>query len=309
MPLAWRAYRTWKLVIGRQRSINHNVVTATDTSVFLTACAAIAREHDRERYLACLYAPDSRRDALFALLAANHEIAKTAEVVSEPAIGQIRLQWWREALEGVEAGRPRAHEVAIPLAEAVERGGLRPQRLYAIIEVREADLDEDPPADLDALDRYAAGTAGELHAAMAEILSADPVAASLTGTAWGLLGLMRAAPALIAIGRRPLPDTLLQECGLSHQNIRDFGGSIRLGDAVRPVVERARLHLVQAHDSVNFHAPAFRPLRLLADRASDHASLLERADFEPFDLPPAARPTGGLIWRHAVRMMRYRLGF
>ena len=51
--------------------------------------------------------------------AANHEIAKTAEVVSEPAIGQIRLQWWREALEGVEAGRPRAHEVAIPLAEAV----------------------------------------------------------------------------------------------------------------------------------------------------------------------------------------------
>jgi phytoene synthase len=284
-------------------------MTATDRTMFHAACAAIAREHDRERYLACLYAPVDRRDALFALLAANHEIAKTAEVVSEPAIGQIRLQWWRETVEGIETGQPRTHEVAIPLAEAVERGGLRPQRLYAIIEAREADLDEVPPADLDDLERYAGATAGGLHAAMAEILSADPATALLTGTAWGLIGLMRATPALIAIGRRPLPDALLQACGQSHQKIRDLGRSSRLADAVRPVVERARLHLVAARDSAGFRAPAFRPLRLLADRALDHANELERTRFEPFDLPQPPQPSGGLVWRHGARMLRYRLGF
>ena len=151
------------------------------------ACAAIARRHDHERYLACLYAPPSRRAALLALLAANHEVAKTAEVVSEPGIGQIRLQWWRETLEGVAAGRPRAHEVAVPLAEAVAGHGLKLDRLHAIIDAREADLEGEPPATLDDLEAYAAATAGELHAAMAEILDADPAVARDGGTAWGLL--------------------------------------------------------------------------------------------------------------------------
>ncbi|MEQ9332760.1 squalene/phytoene synthase family protein [Thalassobaculum sp.] len=270
------------------------------------ACAAIARRHDHERYLACLYAPPSRRAALLALLAANHEVAKTAEVVSEPGIGQIRLQWWRETLEGIATGRPRAHEVAVPLAEAVSGHGLRLDRLHAIVDAREADLDGEPPATLDDLEAYAAATAGELHAAVAEILDADPALARDGGTAWGLLGLMRALPALTAAGRTPLPEALLQENDISHQKIRDMGGSVRLCQVVRPVVHRARRRLAAMRDSAGFRAPAFRPLRLLADRAGDHAQALERAGFEPFALPPA--PPAGLVWRYGLRVLGYRLG-
>lgn len=274
---------------------------------FENACAAIARRHDPERYLACLYAPPPRRDALLALLAANHEIAKTAEVVSEPAIGQIRLQWWRETLDGIEAGTPRVHEVAVPLAAATADHGLRLDRLRAIIDAREADLEGEPPASLDELDRYAAATAGELHAAMAEVLGADPVPAGEAGAAWGLIGLMRAAPILVAAGRAPLPEELLQESRLSHQKIKDMGGSVRLADAVRPVIERARQRLAAARESPAFRAPAFRPLRLLADRAGDHAERLERVGCEPFALPQ--EPAAGLVWRYAARTLRYRLGF
>lgn len=270
------------------------------------ACAEIVRRHDRERYLACLYAPAPRRAALLALLAANHEIAKTAEVVSEPGIGQIRLQWWRETLEGVAAGTPRAHEVAVPLAAAHQRDGLRLERLQAIIDAREADLAGEPPATLDALDRYAAATAGELHAAMAEMLAADPEAATAAGTGWGLLGLMRALPVLVAAGRAPLPKALLQTEGISHQKIRDMGGSVRLASCVRPVVERARLYLESVRDSAGFRAPAFRPLRLLTDRAGDHAEQLAGVGYEPFALPPG--PTPGLVWHYAARSLRYRLG-
>lgn len=270
------------------------------------ACAEIARRHDRERYLACLYAAPARRDALLAVLAANHEIARTAESVSEPGIGRIRLQWWRETLDGVGAGRPRLHEVAVPLATAVTAHGLRLARLRAVIDAREADLDGQPPATLDDLDRYAAATAGELHAAIAEMLGADPAAAIEAGAAWGLLGLMRALPALIGANRAPLPNALLQEIQLSHQKISDMGGSLRLAGAVRPVVERARRRLAAARDSAGFRAPPFRPLRLLADRAGDHAARLERAGFEPFALLPA--PAAGLVWRYAARMLRYRLG-
>ncbi len=273
---------------------------------FREACAAIARRHDRERYLACLYAPAERHDALFAVLAANHEIAKTAEVVSEPGIGAIRLQWWRETFDGIEAATPRAHEVVLPLAEAASGHGLRLDRLRAIVDAREADLDDEPPAGLDDLESYAAATAGELHAALAEMLGGDPATGRETGTAWGLLGLMRAVPALVVAGRAPLPKALLEDAGITHQKIRDMGGSERLSAAVRPVVERARDRLRSARDSAGFRDPSFRPLRLLADRAADHAARLERAGCEPFTLPP--EPAAGLVWRYAARNLRYRLG-
>ena len=62
---------------------------------------------DYDRYLSALFAPACRREALFALIAFNHEIARIPEAVSEPMLGRIRLQWWREVLEAVYAGRAR----------------------------------------------------------------------------------------------------------------------------------------------------------------------------------------------------------
>lgn len=268
------------------------------------ACAAIARRHDPERYLACLFAPAGSRDALLAVLAANHEIAKTAEVVSEPDLGRIRLQWWREALDGIEAGRPRAHEVAEPLAAAVSQG-LRLERLRAVIDAREADLDGEPPADLAELEAYARASAGELHAALAGILGADPGAAVDGGTAWGLLGLMRAAPGLIRRGRSPIPAALLQDLDLTPKNSREEFAIDQLKSVVRPVVQVASRRLAVLRDSPGFRAPQFRPLRLLADRAGDHARLLAAAGYEPASL---AAPPPGLAWRYARRALGYRLG-
>lgn len=273
---------------------------------FQDACAAIARRHDRERYLACLFAPPGRRDALLAVLAANHEIAKTAEVVSDPTIGRIRLQWWHETFDGIEAGQPRVHEVAMPLAQAVFRHGLRLDCLRTVVDAREADLDSEPPATLEALEAYARATAGELHAALAGILRTDPAAAAAAGTAWGLLGLMRAAPALIAAGRAPFPAALLQQAGLTTEYIRDSISSVSLNSLVSPVMQVANRCLRSARESAAFREPRFRPLRLLADRAADHAAALGGVGNEPIALQPTV--PAWLVWRYAGRMLRYRLG-
>lgn len=273
---------------------------------FREACAAIVRRHDRERYLACLFAPPNRRDALLAVLAANHEIAKTAEVVSDPTIGRIRLQWWHETFDGIEAGLPRMHEVAVPLAQAVSAHGLQLDRLRAVVDARVADLDAEPPTTLDDLEAYARATAGELHAALAGILGADTTAAAEAGTAWGLIGLMRAAPALIAAGRMPIPAALLREAGLTHEKIRDSLTTTMLASVVSPVMQAANRNLLAARESRAFREPRFRPLRLLADRAADHAAALSAAGYEPMALPAAV--PAGLVWRYAGRMLRYRLG-
>ena len=79
-------------------------------------CRDLVRRADPDRFAAVMLAPAGRRDALFTLLAFNQEIAKTREVVSEPTIGLIRLQWWRDAVAEAYEGQPRRHQVVTPLA-------------------------------------------------------------------------------------------------------------------------------------------------------------------------------------------------
>jgi len=71
----------------------------------LEACAALVRRADPDRYFASLFAPAEIRPYLFALYAFNHELARIGETVHEPMMGQIRLQWWREAIDGARRGQ------------------------------------------------------------------------------------------------------------------------------------------------------------------------------------------------------------
>ena len=79
--------------------------------------------HDRDRYLTTLFAPAERRAMLLALYAFNFEVAKLREVTREPLIGQIRLQWWRDAIDKIYGGAPpRRHEIVEPLAVVIREG-------------------------------------------------------------------------------------------------------------------------------------------------------------------------------------------
>src|SRR5204862_131662 len=117
-----------------------------------SSLAALVRRHDRNRYQTALFAPAGRREALFALYAFNHEIARVRESVTQPMLGQIRLQWWREVIDGAYAGAaPRRHEVAEPLTAAIRDFRLSRGHFDRIIDAREADLADEPRAALPAL--------------------------------------------------------------------------------------------------------------------------------------------------------------
>ena len=68
-------------------------------------CEALTREADHDRWLAGLYAPEGARKHLYALAAFHIEVSRLRAIVRQPLAGEIRLQWWREALEGARAGR------------------------------------------------------------------------------------------------------------------------------------------------------------------------------------------------------------
>src|SRR5258706_5215376 len=154
----------------------------------LSYCAAELQRHDRPRFLTALFAPRCRREDLFALYAFNLEIAKILETVSETMLGRIRLQWWRETIAGLYEGNVRNHAVVQALAAAIEAHGLPREKFEALIDARESDLEEEPPADLAALLRYAEASAGHLVALAARILSAGgaDAPAHAVGTPHGL---------------------------------------------------------------------------------------------------------------------------
>jgi phytoene/squalene synthetase len=100
------------------------------------------RETDRDRFLGAVFAPEPARRDLLALLAFDHELARTPAVTSEPMLARIRLQWWREAVrEAAGESRPRAQPVVESLGEMMGRRGIDSEALVAAIDARETAVD------------------------------------------------------------------------------------------------------------------------------------------------------------------------
>jgi phytoene synthase len=102
----------------------------------------LVRDADRERFLGALFAPEPQRSGLLALLALDHELARTRSVTKEPMLARIRLEWWREAMaEAAGSGKPRAQPIVEALAETVRRHGLALESVVDLIDAREEEIE------------------------------------------------------------------------------------------------------------------------------------------------------------------------
>jgi phytoene/squalene synthetase len=102
----------------------------------------LVRAADRERFLGALFAPEPQRTGLLAVLAFDHELARTRTVTREPMLARIRLEWWREAVaEAAGTGKPRAQPIVESLSEIVRRHRLPVEDLVALIDAREEEID------------------------------------------------------------------------------------------------------------------------------------------------------------------------
>ena len=254
----------------------------------LSPVGALARAADYDRYLSAVFAPVAHRETLFALIAFNHEIARIPEAVSEPMLGRIRLQWWREVFDAVYAGEPaRRHEVAVPLAEAIRSCALDRAPFDALLDAREVDLEGEGPADLAALERYAAATGGSLTALMVRACGADSgpalEAGRQVGTAWALIGTLRAAPHAATQGRVTLPADLLAKAGLGVDDLRAGRGFDRFAAIAEPVAGRAADLLAAARQARRAVPRQCRSVLLIARLADLYRARLQHAASDPRD--------------------------
>ena len=151
------------------------------------------KKADPDRYRAALMADTQGRRDLLILYAFHYELSKVPDVTSEPMLGQIRYEWWREAIDEIYTGREvRRHEISTPLAEMLRRTDVPRFWIDRLIDGRARDLDPQAFTDISDARDYARQTSGQLLQIAIKVLGGAPDEAALNaGEAWGLTGLAR----------------------------------------------------------------------------------------------------------------------
>jgi phytoene synthase len=271
-------------------------------------CADLARERERDRWLAALFAPEAARPPLHALAAFAHETARVRAAASEPLAGEMRLAWWREALAGLRDAEAAGHPVAAALIDVKARFALPLAAFEDLLQARAFDLYDDTMATLADLEAYCRKTASALFHLAALILGEGrdlgaAEASDVAGLAFGLTEVLTTFAKTGARGPIFLPREMLERRGASLHDVRARRDEAALRAVLAVLAELRELaerRLAEAETRVAalpaILAPAFIPL---GGVRLDLARLRRaRAPFEPFAAPAPWRRQWAL-WRWA----------
>jgi len=270
-------------------------------------CEALLRDRDIDAWLAGLFAPERSRRHLHALYAFSNEIARIAYIVSEPALGEIRLQWWAEAIAGERAQESAANPVCAAVLDTMRIARLPVEPLLALIEARRFDLYHDPMPSLADLEGYCGETVSALFrlAALAlcegeEAGGAD--ACGHAGVAFGLTSILADLPRHAARGRCFLPSDLLARHGALPEAAAAGVVSEPLLAALAELRACARDHLTAAcghGDALDIRA---RPALALLALVEPCLRRMERRGYDPFasDVRPPQWRRQWALWRWSL---------
>lgn len=267
--------------------------------------AQFLRDFDRDRYFATLVLPAAERPAITALYAFAADVAAVRDRTREPAAGEIRLQWWVDALTGEGHGAVRQNPLADALLDAIEKYGLPIPALARLLAARRFDLYQDPMTDVAAFEGYAGETQSVLYQLAAMILGggtplADGDAAGHLGVAHALIGHLNGFGRDASQGRIFLPWSVFAAHGVAEGDILAGKPNEALTAALTQIGEMAGDHLAKARSAIAALPPelrpAFAPLALLS---AQHKRLAAAAPFVP--------PAGIADWRKIAMLALWRL--
>lgn len=269
-------------------------------------CLSALRALDRDRYLACLLAPEAKRDALVSLALFNAEIARIREIVKEPMAGEIRMQWWRDVITGTSPGGPGGNPAAEALVETIAAHHLPVATFEAYLDARTFDLYDDPMPDRATLEGYAGETASALIQLSAMTLDASAAraasdAAGHGGVAQTIAGILLLLPQHTARGQLYMPADILSACGLTRQRFL-VGDDL---EAVRAaIIALAALgceHLEKARAAARNVAPSVFPAFLPVALVDQVLARAQKSVDPRRDVPSSPQ------WRRQSRLFRAAL--
>jgi phytoene synthase len=272
-------------------------------------CETLLRRDDPDRWLASLFVPAPARPHVHALYAFSLEIARVREIVSEPLLGEIRFQWWRDVLEApADIESVQANPVAAALLDTIARFGLPNEPLMGLIEARLFDLYDEPMESIAALEAYAKATSSSLLRLATLVI--DPVhavsglgAADHAGIAYALTGLLRALPWHHAHGQAYVPLESLRAHGGSHEDLAEGAATPAVRAALADLRALVRSHIETFDARLPSVPDLSRPAYLAASLCEAYLRQMEKRSYDPFTtlvaLPQWRRQW--ILWRAARR--------
>jgi phytoene synthase len=249
---------------------------------------ALVRRFDPDRHVAALFAPADRRAYLYALAAFALEVGGVRAAVKEPMPGEIRLQWWRDVINGEREEEAWGNPVAGALLKTMADNRLPVKPFLDLIDARVADLYDDPPPDWNALEGYLGETQSSLIRLAAIILAngEDPGAADAAGhagVAIGLVALLRAFPWHARRGQILIPQDLLAAVGVERDDIVSGRDGEGLRAALAEMRSRARDHLMKAQALKAAIRPDIMPAFLPLTMVPRYLAPMEQPKYKPYE--------------------------
>lgn len=249
-------------------------------------CLNAVRGIDKERFVAGLFAPEPKRRHLYALYAFYEDVSRISDLVTDPFPGEIRLQWWRDALNGVSHGDVDAYPVAAALLDTIRRFKLPVEMFLNMLEALSFDLYDEPMPTLEELECYARETECSLIRLAARILCGDEreniaVIAGHAGIANTLTEMMRAVPVHAARKQLYLPADLLDRHCVDSQAIFEGRTTPALNAVLAEMRERTRWHLEQTRFSVAQLTEETAPAFLMTGLVERYLKMMERRGYDP----------------------------
>jgi phytoene synthase len=247
-------------------------------------CEELVKKGDYYRYLVTLLMDKKHRQKLFSIFAFNDEIAKVKDITSEPITGMIRLQWWRDAIEELFDGKCRKHEVVEALQKTIHAQPIPKKTLLQMIDAREVEIELQQPETMNALEIYCMNTSSNAfkigcytagyHSDTVELASKH------FGIAWALIGILRALRFNFRKGYIQLPSQLLEQEGLSNDDLKEGRDLKKLRPIIRAVIGRAKFHLKEGRSLQKDLPKDIKPLFFLSHATDSFIKRIERANYD-----------------------------
>ncbi len=243
------------------------------------------RQADPDRYLATLYAPEAKRDALATLYLFNAEIAAIRDRIHEPMPGEIRIQWWRDVLAGDGEGAV-GHPLAERLVSVIATHALPLDAFDRYLEARITDLYDDPMPSRNDLEGYCGDTASTIIQLAALVLDAGEAvkfaaAAGHAGCALAISGLVRLLPLHRQRGQCFIPQDILAAAGTDSDDFLHGKAPEASARAVDAMIALGREHARQFADHAKGMPPSVRAAFLPAALAPAYLDAASRRGFDP----------------------------
>ena len=244
-----------------------------------------AKKFDYDRWLISLFAPMPSRSRIHALLAFNGEISKVRETVTEVLLGDIRFQWWRDALNNMEDEKYLNHPILRSLKIIISEHDLDTSLFEDIINARSKDLDPCPFVANTELLEYARGTGGLLSGLTYRVMGnreeAGYKAAQQVGRAFALTGIIRAIPYHASQDLLLIPQEILKNHDLFPENIFREENRLAFYDVVKDLVALAEKEQLEAVRVVQQRPKSEKPSYSLLALNNLYLSRIRNSGFDP----------------------------